>query len=205
MREIKKPAEPTYFLVHGPNVTHVGITQTNQVTTTGQPNMESSPSGREFAQIVSGAGKVDDLPPMPETSEWCEQDAVYAFDGKAYVCYQGHWRTEHHPDTVPALFGAPIVDGEAWRQPAGAHDAYPLGAVVTHNEQTWTSTIQANVWEPGVYGWETEVVGNEWTAGVTYSVGDVVTYEGAEYECRQGHTAQVGWEPPNVLALWLPL
>ena len=34
------------------------------------------------------------------------------------------------------------------------HDAYPLGAKVSHNEKHWTSTVENNVWEPGVYGWE---------------------------------------------------
>ena len=41
----------------------------------------------------------------------------------------------------------------AWVQPTGAGDAYALGAQVTHNGQTWTSTIANNVWEPGVFGW----------------------------------------------------
>jgi hypothetical protein len=41
-----------------------------------------------------------------------------------------------------------IEEGDPWRQPTGAHDAYPLGAVVTHNGQTWESLIAANVWEP---------------------------------------------------------
>ena len=41
-----------------------------------------------------------------------------------------------------------------WVQPTGAHDAYALGAIVTHNGQLWISTADANVWEPGVYGWE---------------------------------------------------
>lgn len=42
-----------------------------------------------------------------------------------------------------------------WQQPTGAHDAYPIGAHVTHNGQTWESTVAANTWEPGVYGWVT--------------------------------------------------
>lgn len=43
---------------------------------------------------------------------------------------------------------------EAWVQPTGGHDAYPLNAVVTHNGQTWQNTgSSANVWEPGVFGW----------------------------------------------------
>jgi hypothetical protein len=42
---------------------------------------------------------------------------------------------------------------QPWVQPTGAHDAYPLGARVTHNGQTWESTVANNVWAPGVFGW----------------------------------------------------
>lgn len=45
--------------------------------------------------------------------------------------------------------------------------------------------------------------GTTWQAGTTYATGAVVTYNGQRYQCRQGHTAQTGWEPPNVPALWL--
>ncbi|MEV6910123.1 alpha-lytic protease prodomain-containing protein [Amycolatopsis sp. NPDC051071] len=41
-----------------------------------------------------------------------------------------------------------------------------------------------------------------WAAGTTYAAGATVTYGGASYRALQGHTAQVGWEPPNVPALW---
>ncbi len=44
-----------------------------------------------------------------------------------------------------------------------------------------------------------------WAPGVAYARGQVVTYQGARYECRIAHTSLVTWEPPNVLALWLPL
>ena len=40
-----------------------------------------------------------------------------------------------------------------WVQPTGAHDAYKKDDRVSHNGNTWTSTVAANVWEPGVYGW----------------------------------------------------
>lgn len=43
-----------------------------------------------------------------------------------------------------------------------------------------------------------------WTAGTTYKVGDIVSYNGSNYQCIQGHTALVGWEPPIVPALWNP-
>lgn len=46
------------------------------------------------------------------------------------------------------------VQGEAWVAPTGAHDAYPEGWLVKHNAKTWRSLTPANVWEPGVSGWE---------------------------------------------------
>ncbi|NUO97940.1 MAG: S1 family peptidase [Nonomuraea sp.] len=44
--------------------------------------------------------------------------------------------------------------------------------------------------------------GGTWAAGTTYATGATVTYGGSTYRCLQGHTAQTGWEPPNVPALW---
>ncbi|MGW3231881.1 dioxygenase family protein [Kitasatospora sp. NPDC001095] len=41
-----------------------------------------------------------------------------------------------------------------------------------------------------------------WAAGTSYQAGDRVTYSGVSYTCLQAHTAMVGWEPPNVPALW---
>lgn len=46
-----------------------------------------------------------------------------------------------------------VEEEQAWRQPTGAHDAYPLGWTVKHGGKTWISLVAANVWEPGVYGW----------------------------------------------------
>lgn len=45
--------------------------------------------------------------------------------------------------------GVPI-----WTQPLGAHDAYKKGDKVQHNDKYWISTVDNNVWEPGVFGWE---------------------------------------------------
>jgi len=42
----------------------------------------------------------------------------------------------------------------AWVQPLGAQDAYKLNAKVSHKGFNWNNTgSDANVWEPGVYGW----------------------------------------------------
>lgn len=44
--------------------------------------------------------------------------------------------------------GVPI-----WSQPLGATDAYSKGDKVSHRDVLWTSDVDGNVWEPGVYGW----------------------------------------------------
>jgi hypothetical protein len=50
---------------------------------------------------------------------------------------------------------APPPSGpQPWQQPTGSTDAYGLGDQVTHTGFVWTSAVAANVWEPGVYGWD---------------------------------------------------
>src|SRR6267142_3411089 len=44
-----------------------------------------------------------------------------------------------------------------------------------------------------------------WAPGTAYSVGALVMFNSVEYKCIQAHTSQVGWEPPNVPALWGPV
>ena len=41
-----------------------------------------------------------------------------------------------------------------WTQPLGATDAYQKGDIVQDEGELWISTIDNNVWKPGVYGWE---------------------------------------------------
>ena len=82
------------------------------------------------------------------------------YDGKLYKCAQAHKSQEDwKPDLTPALWVEvpdPAIDWPEWKQPTGAHDAYKKGDKVSHNEKHWISDIDANVYEPGVYGW-TEV------------------------------------------------
>lgn len=104
--------------------------------------------------------------------------------------------------------------GAPWAAPSGAHDAFPAGWVVTHGGKTWESLVAGNVWEPGDpndpqnYRWWRDLTAasddGAWDGnGHTYAVGDRVTFEGAEYECRQAHTSQPDWTPAAVPALWL--
>lgn len=61
------------------------------------------------------------------------------------------------PSETPAMWtriGNPAEEYPEWIAPIGAHDAYSAGDKVTHNGKRWLSTVDGNVWEPGVYGWE---------------------------------------------------
>src|SRR5437660_9965963 len=44
-----------------------------------------------------------------------------------------------------------------------------------------------------------------WQPNTAYSIGQLVTFNGQTFKCIQAHTSQVGWEPPNVPALWQPV
>lgn len=74
-----------------------------------------------------------------------------------YTVLQDHTsQAGWEPDKAVSLFkavgftdsGVPI-----WTQPLGASDAYQKGDQVSHKDQIWVSTVDNNVWEPGVYGW----------------------------------------------------
>lgn len=79
------------------------------------------------------------------------------YGGKLYKCLQAHtaqadWTSEAAPSLwAKVLIPDPDVIPE-WEQPDSTNP-YMQGDKVTHNGKTWTSTIDDNVWEPGVYGW----------------------------------------------------
>lgn len=82
---------------------------------------------------------------------------IRAHGGKLYRCLQNHTSQETWtPDAAPSLWvgiSDPTEEWPAWSQPVGSTDAYAKGAQVSHNGKHWTSDVDANMWEPGVYGW----------------------------------------------------
>jgi len=75
-----------------------------------------------------------------------------------YKIIQAHTSQEDwKPDVTASLYKAIgfTDDGVSiWTQPLGSHDAYAKGDVVSFEDQLWISTVDGNVWQPGVYGWE---------------------------------------------------
>ncbi len=84
-------------------------------------------------------------------------DYIVQYEGGLYRCLQDHTSQEDwQPGAAASLWVAisdPAVEWPDWVQPTGAHDAYDKGDKVTHADSHWVSDVDANVWEPGVYGW----------------------------------------------------
>lgn len=80
-------------------------------------------------------------------------------EGKLYrsihdVNDAGQNRKPSETPSMWTLIGNPGEEFPEWVQPLGAHDAYEEGSKVSYNGKKWVSTAPANVWQPGVYGWE---------------------------------------------------
>ena len=87
-------------------------------------------------------------------------DVRVRYEDKLYKCVQAHnSQDDWTPDKTPALWTEVAKPGEipVWKQPTGAQDAYMKGERVWFPEKDTTvyvSTVDNNVWQPGVYGWE---------------------------------------------------
>lgn len=81
------------------------------------------------------------------------------YEGVLYKVLTTHTTQEDWtPDVSPSLFAKLLTDptGEEvleWVQPDSTNP-YMTGDKVIHNGETYISTADNNVWEPGVYGWE---------------------------------------------------
>lgn len=111
-------------------------------------------------------GTIDDVTATEHTdlfSPWVAGVAykvgdLRQYENNLYRCVQAHTSQEDwKPDVSASLWskvGDPTEEFTAWSQPIGSHDAYAKDDKCSHNGKNWISTIDGNVWEPGVYGWE---------------------------------------------------
>lgn len=82
------------------------------------------------------------------------------YNGVLYKCLQSHEsQANWTPETAPSLWARVLIEDpdtvSAWVQPDSTNP-YMIGDRVSHGGKTWESSVNYNVWEPGVYGW-TEV------------------------------------------------
>lgn len=96
--------------------------------------------------------------PLWEVGKSYLKDERLKYKDVLYKVLQPHTsQADWTPDTAVSLYvkiADPSIEWPEWVQPLGAHDAYALGAKVSHNGKHWISNVDNNVWEPGVYGWD---------------------------------------------------
>jgi hypothetical protein len=101
-----------------------------------------------------------ELFPVWQTDTAYEVGIRVRYGDKLYRCEQAHTsQADWTPPAVPALWTEVAKPGEipVWKQPTGAQDAYMTGDRVWYPERdtdVWVSTVDGNVWQPGVYGWD---------------------------------------------------
>lgn len=81
---------------------------------------------------------------------------VFSYNSQLYKVVQAHVSQDDWiPSSLPALYTKIPPPGTVapWVQPTGAQDAYQLGDRVLFNALVWESTVNNNVWQPGVFGW----------------------------------------------------
>ena len=159
-----------------------------------------------YLSEINAVGTVSD--PLPPQGTELEAGKVYAWEGQNVIVRQDHTRTEHDPDTVPALFLVYRADyeGMEWIPNEQVmigdqrlHDAITYECIQSHV----TVVGQTPDLTPALWVVIPDETG-EWQAGVAYAIDDVVLHLAIEYICIQAHTSQIGWEPDVTPALWTP-
>lgn len=148
-----------------------------------------------------------------------ENKAVVRYNGILYRAIQkvdSTTTTNYTPDQANSYWkrvGEPNEEGiYEWSQPYGATDCYQTSDKVTYQGADWTSTIDNNVWAPGVYGWKkdpnsgSEEPVDEYPDFVpptgahdAYKIGDKVTFGGKHYESVIDNNT---WSPADYPAGW---
>nr|DAM72148.1 MAG TPA: ChiA1-BD-binding domain protein [Caudoviricetes sp.] len=114
--------------------------------------------GITAAMTDEQAAKSAALFPLWEVSKVYQTGERLKYHDELYKVLQPHTsQADWPPDAAVSLYvkiSDPAEEWPVWVQPLGAHDAYPKGAKVSHKGKRWVSAVDANTWEPGVYGWE---------------------------------------------------
>lgn len=121
---------------------------------------------REIIELAMNAAKLEDsvaIEGTPLFAVWKVDVHYMVGDRVQYKDVLYKVLTEHTsqetwtPDASPSLFAKVLIPDEnvipEWEQPDSTNP-YMKGDKVIHNDKTWVSNTDNNVWEPGVYGWD---------------------------------------------------
>ena len=128
-------------------------------------------------------------------------NAATAYVGGTTVSYNGHtytskwWTQGEQPDTHSGQF-------DVWTDKGACGSASPtpsrsVSPTPSRSPSASPTTASPTPTASGQYP--------AWVPNHAYAIGDRVSYNGHNYQCLQAHTSLVGWEPPNVPALWQAL
>ena len=117
----------------------------------------------QIEQLAETLDDEDALDYMELFVSWAEDiayevDIRVRYNGILYKCLQAHTSQESwNPEDAPSLWAQVLIPDPGvipeWIQPDSTNP-YMTGDKVTHNDKTWISIVDNNVWEPGVYGWD---------------------------------------------------
>lgn len=112
---------------------------------------------RESATDEQALNAVNIYPKWAEGKEYKANERVL-FDEVLYKVLQDHTsQADWTLTNAPSLFAKVLIPSEDkiydWEQPESTNP-YMIGDKVMYNGQVWISTVDNNIWQPGVYGWE---------------------------------------------------
>ena len=114
--------------------------------------IEQSATTLNDADALEG---IELFPLWKDDAEYLVGDRI-RYEDVLYKCVQAHTsQPSWTPNITPALWVIVSIDEfPEWVQPHGSEDAYRIGDKVSHLDKHWINTLDYNVYEPGVYGWD---------------------------------------------------
>ena len=145
-------------------------------------------------------------------NEYYERGSIISYNGSIYECTQTHtaFSPYWNPQDAPSLWklAASCSDDGEWHLMRD----YEVGDIVNYEGNSYrclqSHTAYSPDWNPqdAPALWELISQGggtDEWVLMGSYQAGDIVSYEGSNYECLVTHTAYSPyWNPASALSLW---
>lgn len=151
------------------------------------------------AELAPQLGELDDV-----TLDKLAEAVTSDINKRAVIASAEARQSELNQDVLNA---EGIRPGDPWRQPTGAHNAYPQGWPAEHPEgsdRMWESLINGNVHEPGVSGWRETVQPGEVAVWVQPSGAHDAYTEGDRVVWPEGGPIWVNVHPGVRTNTWEP-